>query len=102
MQPTWDVGYNLSSVCTTDKSVVKQKVFHLICYLRLCQLVKSKDLHYAVFTLIQLVKSKDLHYAVFTLIHQMCASSRMNTLQLISLSLLSDTMCRAYHLHEHL
>ena len=86
MQPTWDVGYNLSSVCTTDKSVVKQKVFHLICYLRLCQLVKSKD----------------LHYAVFALIHQMCPGSRMNTSQLMSLSLLSDAMCRAYHSHEHL
>jgi len=47
-----EVLYNLSSICTTDKSVVTQQVFHLVCYIRLCQLVKTENFHDAVFVLV--------------------------------------------------
>jgi len=85
-KPTQDVLYNFSSVCTTDKSLVMQQVFHLVCYICLCQLGKSSD----------------FHDAVFTFVHQMCPGSGMNTSQLICLSPLSDVMCRECHSHGRL
>jgi len=36
-----DVLYNLSAVCTIYKSVIMQQVFHLVCYIRLCQHAKT-------------------------------------------------------------
>jgi len=64
-----EVLYNLSSMYTTDKSIVTQQVFHLVCYIRLCQLVKTEN----------------FHDAVFALVNQICSGSGMNTLQLMSL-----------------
>jgi len=81
-----DVLYNLSYICTTDKSVVMQQAFHFVCYIRLCQLAKTED----------------FHDAVFTFVHQMCLGSGMNTSQLICLIPLSNVMCMEYHSHGHL
>ena len=47
-----EVLYNFSSICMPDKSVVTQQVFHLVCYNRLCQLVKTENFYDAVFALV--------------------------------------------------
>ena len=78
--------YNLSSVCTTDKSAVMQQLFHFFSYIGLRQLVKTEK----------------FHNAVFTLVPQMQGSSQMDTSQLICLSPLSDVMCIEYHCNGRL